>query len=121
MTPTPVSSTPRPIPPSPPKPSEAAPKAATAAIARAADEAIPRQTTDDLPSLAMLGPKERSELPPYKLSMHVWASEPGKRFAIIDGKRVTEGSMATGSVVEEIRRDGVVLNLRGRRYLLPRP
>lgn len=69
----------------------------------------------------MLGPKERSELPPYKLSMHVWASEPGKRFAIIDGKRVTEGSMATGSVVEEIRRDGVVLNLRGRRYLLPRP
>lgn len=91
-------------------------------VAARADSTPAGQNADSaLPSLAMLGPRERSELPPYKLSMHVWASEPGKRFAIIDGHRVTEGSMATGSVVEEIRRDGVVLNLRGRRYLLPRP
>lgn len=56
-----------------------------------------------------------------KLSMHVWNSEAGKRFAIIDGQRIAEGSLLGSSVVEEIRRDGVVLNINGRRVLLSRP
>jgi general secretion pathway protein B len=75
----------------------------------------------DLPPLAVLEPTERAALPPLKLSMHVWASEPGKRFAIIDGQRVTEGSSLGNSVVAQIRRDGVVLDVGGRRFLLPRP
>lgn len=74
-----------------------------------------------LPTLAVLEASERSALPPLKLSMHVWASEPGKRFAIVDGQRVTEGSTLGVSIVEQIRRDGVVLNINGRRVLLPRP
>ena len=75
----------------------------------------------DLPTLAMLDPSERAALPPLKLSMHVWAENPGARMAIIDGQRVTEGSAIGSSVVAEIRRDGVVLDLHGRRFLLPRP
>jgi general secretion pathway protein B len=74
-----------------------------------------------LPPLAVLSASERAALPPMKLSMHVWNSDAGKRFAIVDGQRITEGSLLGSSVVEEIRRDGVVLNINGRRVLLSRP
>lgn len=73
------------------------------------------------PSLAVLDGSERAALPPLKLSMHVWASEPARRFAIVDGQRVTEGSSLGAGVVAQIRRDGVVLEIGGRRFLLPRP
>ena len=77
--------------------------------------------SESLPSIAVLSASERASLPPLKLSMHVWNSEPGKRFAIIDGQRVTEGSTVGACIIEQIRRDGVVLNISGRRVLLPRP
>lgn len=64
---------------------------------------------------------QRQQLPALKLSMHVYSSEPGKRFAIIDGQRVNEGSALGSAVVEEIRQDGVVLSVQGQSYLLPRP
>ena len=53
--------------------------------------------------------------------MHVYSSESAKRFAIIDGQRVNEGSVIGAAVVEEIRQDGVVLSMQGQSYLLPRP
>jgi general secretion pathway protein B len=86
--------------------------------------ATPPSDADELealPPIAVLGAGERSALPPLKLSMHVFGSDSGKRFAIIDGQRVTEGSVLGAGVVEQIRRDGVVLNVNGRRILLPRP
>ena len=76
---------------------------------------------ESLPPIAVLTASERASLPPLKLSMHVWDSEPGKRFAIIDGQRVGEGALMGSGVIEEIRRDGVVLVIDGRRILLPRP
>ena len=92
------------------------------AIAPASDSSIPPALADELvPPIAILGASERASLPPMKLSMHVWNSEAGKRFAIIDGQRIAEGSLLGSSVVEEIRRDGVVLNINGRRVLLSRP
>ena len=92
------------------------------AIAPASDSSIPPAPVDELvPPIAILGASERASLPPMKLSMHVWNSEAGKRFAIIDGQRIAEGSLLGSSVVEEIRRDGVVLNINGRRVLLSRP
>lgn len=83
-----------------------------------ADEPVAEEA---LPPIAVLAASERAALPPLKLSMHVWASEPAKRFAIIDGQRVAEGASVGSSVIEEIRHDGVVLNIDGRRILLPRP
>jgi general secretion pathway protein B len=94
-------------------PATAAPSAASATPAAPAEEA--------LPPLAVLDPSMRSSLPPMKLSMHVYNIDPARRFAILDGQRVTEGSQIGAAIVLEIRRDGVVLDVAGKRVLLPRP
>lgn len=83
--------------------------------------AVAEPPLEALPTLATLAPAERATLPPLKLSMHVWSEAPNARLAIIDGQRVMEGSTIGESIVAEIRRDGVVLEVHGRRYLLPRP
>jgi general secretion pathway protein B len=51
----------------------------------------------------------------------VWSPEPARRFAIVDGQRVGEGALLAGGIVAEIRPDGVVLEMDGRRVLLARP
>lgn len=80
----------------------------------AAEEYVPR--------LAELPASDRAQLPPLKLSMHVYADDPAQRFVILDGKRLQEGaSPAAGVVLERIRRDGLVLSVNGRRVLLARP
>lgn len=99
---------PLPAPQAPPE----SPAAATAAESSA---------EESLPTLAVLDSVTRGTLPPLKLSMHVWGQEPGKRFAIVDGQRVAEGSLLGNGVVEQIRRDGVVINVNGQRLLLPKP
>ena len=71
--------------------------------------------------MAVLDAATRGALPPLKLSMHVYADEPARRFAIIDGQRVAEGARLGGGVVAQIRRDGVVIEVDGRRVLLPKP
>jgi general secretion pathway protein B len=76
---------------------------------------------DDVPPVAVLDPSTRGSLPPLKLSMHVYNPDPARRFAIIDGQRVTEGAQLGAAIVLEIRRDGVVMDVSGRRVLLPRP
>lgn len=98
-----------PVLPSPPLP-EAAPAPITDAPAE-----------DSLPTVAVLDSGTRASLPPLKLSMHVFGQDPAKRFAIIDGKRVAAGSLLGNGVVEEIRRDGVVININGQRMLVPKP
>jgi len=74
-----------------------------------------------LPGLATLDSATRATLPPLQLSMHVWNQDASRRFAIIDGQRLGEGGKLSGAVVAEIRRDGVVLDIGGRQFLLPRP
>ncbi len=91
-----------------------------AEIASTAPEPAPA-TEEALPTLSALDAGSRAALPPLKLSMHVYADDPGKRFAIIDGQRITEGALLAGGVVESIRRDGVVITINGRRLLLPKP
>lgn len=81
-------------------------------------EAAPATT---IASLSELSTEQRQQLPTLKLSMHVYSPETSKRFAIIDGQRVNEGSVLGAAVVEQIRQDGVVLSLQGQSYLLPRP
>ena len=76
---------------------------------------------ESLPTVAVLDSGTRASLPPLKLSMHVFGQDPAKRFAIIDGKRVAAGSLLGNGVVEEIRRDGVVININGQRLLVPKP
>lgn len=72
--------------------------------------------------LAALPAAERAALPELRVSMHLYAEEPDRRFAIVDGRRVSEGSLLAGSgVVEAITRDGLVVDFDGRRVLVPRP
>jgi general secretion pathway protein B len=95
-------------------PPEAAPPVAAAPT--------PAPSEPPLPSLAQLPADERARLPPLKLSMHVYGDDPAQRFVILDGQRLGEGaSPAAGVVLEQIRRDGLVLSVNGQRLLLARP
>ncbi len=87
-------------------------------VAPATPEATPASR---IASLTELSTEQRQQLPALKLSMHVYSPEASKRFAIIDGQRVNEGSVLGTAVVEQIRQDGVVLSVQGQSYLLPRP
>jgi general secretion pathway protein B len=107
-----------------PTPAPAAPVIPTS-IALETSEATPVITeatpATSIASLAELPTEQRQQLPTLKLSMHVYSQEASKRFAIIDGQRVNEGSVLGTAVVVQIRQDGVVLSVQGQSYLLPRP
>ena len=94
---------------------------ATVATTPAATPAPAATPEEEVPPVAVLDPSTRAGLPPMKLSMHVYNTDPTRRFAVIDGQRVTEGSQLGSAIVLEIRRDGVLLDVSGRRVLLPRP
>ena len=137
------------VPPPMPAPAEAAPMAAApdatapaavtspappavAADARAAAPApapaeasiVPPPATPpagDVPLVYALPLATRQALPPLKLSMHVWNADPARRFVILGDTRAAEGESAGNELtVVEIRRDGLVLDFRGTRFLLPR-
>lgn len=63
----------------------------------------------------------RGGVPELRLELHVYSNRPQERFAFINSRKYREGeTLAEGPQVEEITPDGVVLNLRGNRFLLPR-
>ncbi|MBX9402913.1 general secretion pathway protein GspB [Lysobacter sp. BMK333-48F3] len=68
--------------------------------------------------LADLAPEARKQLPPLKLSMHMWNEEPARRFVIVDGQRLSEGDRIGEAVLVAIRPDGAVLDWNGRRLQL---
>lgn len=60
-------------------------------------------------------------LPELHLDIHVYATQPAERFVFLNNRKYREGGeMPEGTVIERITRDGVVLNHRGVRFLLPR-
>ena len=69
--------------------------------------------------VADLGSGERSQLPPLKLSMHMWDPVPAQRFVIIDGTRLAIGDRIGDLAVADIVSDGVVLDWNGRLLKLP--
>jgi outer membrane biosynthesis protein TonB len=82
----------------------------------------PREAiTNITPNISSLSSEQRQQLPAMKLSMHVYANEASKRFAIIDGQRVNEGSLIGSAVVERISPEGVIVSIQGQSYLVPRP
>jgi general secretion pathway protein B len=75
-----------------------------------------------IPRLADLSASQRSALPELKLSMHVYTDDPASRFVLVDGRRVGEGDqLSNGLQLAEIRRDGIVLDFNGTRFLVLRP
>jgi len=76
---------------------------------------------DSVPTMNEVIAQGRAQLPELHLDMHVFAAVPSQRFVSINGHKLREGmQVEEGLHVERIRRDGVVLNHRGLRFLLPR-
>lgn len=98
------------LPPAPPPPAMPPGSPARAPAPATAIEPI---------GLADLSVDERRQLPPLKISMHMYAPSSAQRFAIVDGKRVGEGDRIGNAVVEAITADAVVLAWNGRRLRVP--
>jgi general secretion pathway protein B len=74
-----------------------------------------------LPSISELSLSGAQALPDLHLDVHVYATRPAERFVYINMRKYHEGSaLQEGPIVERIRRDGVVLNYQGLRFILPR-
>ncbi len=108
-----------------------APVVATAAPAPAAITPPPAVDLPDPPTpvaeadtgnavrLADLPSAQREQLPALKISMHMWDAAAARRFAIIDGNRLSEGDRIGEAVVSRITPDGVILDWHGQRLSLP--
>ncbi len=74
-----------------------------------------------LPSISEISLSGAQALPDLHLDVHVYATKPADRFVYINMRKYHEGSaLQEGPTVERIRRDGVVLNYQGLRFILPR-
>jgi general secretion pathway protein B len=80
-----------------------------------------KDDTEVLPSINELNLTGSQALPELHLDVHVYATKPADRFVYINMRKYHEGNtLQEGPVLERIRRDGVVLNYQGLRFLLPR-
>lgn len=74
-----------------------------------------------LPSISEVNLTGPLALPELHLDVHVYATKPSDRFVYINMRKYHEGAaLEEGPSIERIRRDGVVLNFQGVRFLLPR-
>jgi general secretion pathway protein B len=74
-----------------------------------------------LPSISELSLSGAQALPDLHLDVHVYGTRAAERFVYINMRKYHEGSaLQEGPIVERIRRDGVVLNYQGLRFILPR-
>lgn len=78
----------------------------------------PASTGADSIQLADLPADQRRQLPPLRMSLHMWDQDPARRFVIIDGARLREGDRIGDAVVAEINADSVLLDWSGRRLRL---
>jgi general secretion pathway protein B len=81
------------------------------------------KTNDDevLPTINEISLTGAQTLPELHLDVHVFATRPAERFVYVNMRKYHEGAtLQEGPTVERIRRDGVILNYHGLRFLLPR-
>jgi len=74
-----------------------------------------------LPTISEVNTAGSEPLPDLHLDVHVYATNPAERFVYVNMRKYHEGStLEEGPTIERIRRDGVVLNFHGLRFVLPR-
>jgi general secretion pathway protein B len=79
------------------------------------------QIEEVLPSINEISLTGSQALPEMHLDVHVYATKPSERFVYINMRKYHEGAtLQEGPAIERIRRDGVVLNYQGLRFVLPR-
>jgi general secretion pathway protein B len=85
------------------------------------DAEVRDENEEVLPTINEVSLSGAQSLPELHLDVHVFATKPADRFVYINMRKYREGStLQEGPVVERIRRDGVVLNFHGLRFVLPR-
>lgn len=108
---------------------EAAPKPAVQSAPAAAPRnaaATPQPIVDSnsslaLPTLNEVRLNDNVGLPDLHLDIHVFSTSPADRFVFINMQKHQEGSVLdSGPRVDEITPDGVILDYRGARFVLPR-
>jgi general secretion pathway protein B len=76
---------------------------------------------ETLPSINEINLSGSQSLPELHLDVHVFATRSTERFVFINMRKYHEGAtLQEGPTIERIRRDGVILNYQGLRFLLPR-
>ena len=84
-------------------------------------ERLSEAVTAVLPTLNELRADGTLQLPEMHLDIHVYSGQPADRFVFVNMSKYKESAtLAEGPVVREITQDGVVLDFRGTRFLLPR-
>ena len=123
---TPAATTPPPAPDTAPRQVASTPTAMSSPPARAEPIAPPPPaptaaiaSPHAVERLADLGNAERKQLPPLKLSMHMWNDVAEQRVVIIDGARLGVGDRLGAVVIADIVPDGVLLDWNGRALKLP--
>jgi general secretion pathway protein B len=121
-----------PVPPAEASSNESAAAVAPRAIAQRAaphtlrrpDPVLTEEEADNdevLPSISEINLTGAQALPELHLDVHVYGTKPADRFVYINMRKYKEGNtLQEGPVLEKIRRDGVVLNYQGLRFILPR-
>jgi general secretion pathway protein B len=85
------------------------------------DEDARNDNQEVLPSISEISLSGAQALPDLHLDVHVYATRSAERFVYINMRKYHEGTtLQEGPAVERIRRDGVVLNYQGLRFILPR-
>jgi general secretion pathway protein B len=85
------------------------------------DEDTKADNLEVLPSISEISLVGAQALPELHLDVHVYSTRPAERFVYVNMRKYHEGAtLAEGPVIERIRRDGVVLNYQGVRFILPR-
>jgi general secretion pathway protein B len=85
------------------------------------DEAVSAENDEVLPSISEVNLTGSEALPELHLDVHVYATKPSDRFVYINMRKYHEGAvLQEGPTLEHVRRDGVVLNFHGVRFVLPR-
>jgi|SRR5271167_4069989 len=83
--------------------------------------AVAADNGEVLPSISEINLTGAQALPELHLDVHVYATSATDRFVYINMRKYKEGAvLPEGPTIERIRRDGVVLNFQGLRFLLPR-
>jgi general secretion pathway protein B len=99
-------------------------ESAPAHAARRSDPVLndePPEDGETLPTISELNLTGNQSLPDIHLDVHVYASRPADRFVYVNMRKYREGAvLQEGPTLERIRRDGVVLNYNGLRFLVPR-
>jgi general secretion pathway protein B len=86
-----------------------------------ADADAAAQAEEVLPTISEVSLGGAQAVPDLHLDVHVYATKPTERFVYINNRKYHEGAkLQEGPTIERIRRDGVVLNYQGVRFLLPR-